>query len=116
MLEKYDDLDEDDDDTQYGVIKHRPRPAHAYPLPDLRFEQSYLKSIEKADTWSKVIWVTVRDQMMMPFIQGLIYNIGLCGWQSWNKSAKMSGGSLGARVRRWWYGVNNWPVPKHKLR
>lgn len=33
------------------------------PLPDLRFEQSYLKSIEKAEGWGQVAYITVRDQV-----------------------------------------------------
>lgn len=33
------------------------------PLPDLRFEQSYLKSIEKAEGWKGVMWITFRDQV-----------------------------------------------------
>ncbi|KAJ2899105.1 DUF1770-domain-containing protein [Zalerion maritima] len=99
--------------SEYGVVKPRPRPSHmAYPLPDLRFEQSYLKSIEKADTWGKVAWVTFKDMMLMPFLQGVVYNIALCGFKHWNKRARVSGNTIGARVRRWWYGVNNWPIRK----
>ena len=48
---------------------------------------------------------------MMPFLQGIIYNLFLLGWQSWNRNARLHGNSVGARVRRWWYGVNNWPLP-----
>lgn len=33
------------------------------PLPDLRFEQSYLASIRGADTWGRVAWITFRDQV-----------------------------------------------------
>jgi hypothetical protein len=33
------------------------------PLPDLRFEQSYLKSIENATTWQAVAYITVKDQV-----------------------------------------------------
>lgn len=47
---------------------------------------------------------------MMPMLQGVVYNLAWCGWQHWNKNAQMSGNTAGARVRRWWYGVNNWPV------
>lgn len=36
------------------------------PLPDLRFEQSYLASIRDADTWGRVTWITVRDQVCTP--------------------------------------------------
>lgn len=33
------------------------------PLPDLRFEQSYLASLRGAETWQRVAWITVRDQV-----------------------------------------------------
>lgn len=35
------------------------------PMPDLRFEQSYLASIKDADTWGRVAWITVRDQVRL---------------------------------------------------
>jgi hypothetical protein len=55
--------DEDEDDIPYSVLKPKPRSANLPPLPDLRFEQSYLHSIAKADTWWKVAWITARDQV-----------------------------------------------------
>ncbi|CAJ2506933.1 Uu.00g081190.m01.CDS01 [Anthostomella pinea] len=107
--------DNDDDDIPISVLEPRaPRRNQSFPpMPDLRFEQSYLHSIAKADTWWKVGWITVRDQMMMPLVQGVLYNLAICGWQHWNKNAQLSGNTAGARIRRWWYGVNNWPLPKH---
>lgn len=86
------------------------------PMPDLRFEQSYLASIKNANTWWKIGLVTARDHLMMPLVQGVVYNLFICGWQHWNKNAQLSGSSVGARVRRWWYGVNNWKIPQEKLR
>jgi hypothetical protein len=50
-------------------------------------------------------------QVMMPLAQGVLYNLFLCGWQHWNRSARVHGNTIGARVRRWWYGVNDWPLP-----
>lgn len=125
-----DEEDEDEDgDSPYSVIRpwdpaldpgshyglggraaSRPH-QQLPPLPDLRFEQSYLHSLAAADTWWKVGLVTMRDQMLMPFVQGLLYNLAVGGWQYWNRSAKLSGQSWGARVRRWWWGVNNWTIP-----
>ncbi|EPE08986.1 hypothetical protein F503_04573 [Ophiostoma piceae UAMH 11346] len=84
------------------------------PMPDLRFEQSYLRSINAAvaeNSYWKVALITIRDQLFFPFLQGLVYNVGICGWQTYNRRATLNGQSAGARVRRWWYGVNNWPVP-----
>lgn len=127
-LDPLDDEEEDDEDgdSPYSVIRPWDPTVDRYaqsgraasrphqqlpPLPDLRFEQSYLRSLAAADKWWKVALITVRDQMLMPFVQGLLYNLAVCGWQYWNRSAKLSGQSVGARVRRWWWGVNNWTIP-----
>jgi hypothetical protein len=64
--------EEDEDETQdqgeghlyRSRITPRPRRRHQFPpMPDLRFEQSYLSSIRNADTWWKVGWITARDQV-----------------------------------------------------
>ncbi|KAL5342958.1 hypothetical protein BJX70DRAFT_394395 [Aspergillus crustosus] len=81
------------------------------PLPDLRFEQSYLASIRGADTFGRVAWITIRDQVLLPLIQGTLWTLALSGWRFWNRTASLSGQTLGSRVRRWWYEVNNWKLP-----
>ncbi|RAO70873.1 uncharacterized protein BHQ10_006885 [Talaromyces amestolkiae] len=86
------------------------------PLPDLRFEQSYLASLRGADTWQRVAWITVRDQVLLPLIQGTFWTLGLEGWRFWNRNAQYHGNSLGTRLRRWWYSVNNWPIPPPRLK
>ncbi|KAG6037519.1 hypothetical protein E4U41_005027 [Claviceps citrina] len=105
-------IDHDDDDIPYSVLKPARKSHSLPPLPDLRFEQSYLRSIANADTWWKVLLITARDQVIMPLAQGVIYNLLICGWQHWNRSAKLQGHTAGSRVRRWWYGVNNWTLPR----
>ena len=92
-----------------------PRRSTFPPLPDLRFEQSYLASIKNADTWAKVTYITIRDQVMMPLVQGIGWNLALYGWRYWNRGAKFSGQTLGSRVRRWWWDVNHWELPKGEL-
>jgi hypothetical protein len=52
----------------------------------------------------------------MCFAQGVVWTLILSGWRHWNSSAKFSGKSVGAKVRRWWWGVNNWKIPETKLR
>ena len=37
------------------------------PLPDLRFEQSYLNSVRGAESWGRIAWITIRDQVNPPF-------------------------------------------------
>ena len=114
--------------------------AHHPPLPDLRFEQSYLSSIAKylppdqngnpdkntttaAATagkennkrkfyrYSAIALITLRDQMLMPLVQGIGWNLLLFGWRNWNRQASFAGGGIGARIRRWWWGVNGWGIP-----
>lgn len=55
--------DYDDDDIPYSVLRPAKRAQNLPPLPDLRFEQSYLHSIAAADTWWKVALITSRDQV-----------------------------------------------------
>ncbi|KAG5930386.1 hypothetical protein E4U42_001632 [Claviceps africana] len=109
------ELDRHDDDIPYSVLRPARKSHNLPPLPDLRFEQSYLRSISRADTWWKVLLITTRDQVIMPLAQGVIYNLLLCGWQHWNQSAKLHGTTAGSRLRRWWYGVNKWTIPKGKM-
>jgi hypothetical protein len=52
-----------EDEIPLSVLRPLPRRHALPPLPDLRFEQSYLRSIEKADSWAKVAWITFRDQV-----------------------------------------------------
>ncbi|KEZ41521.1 hypothetical protein SAPIO_CDS7680 [Scedosporium apiospermum] len=103
------DSDSEDDDTTYAIQKPQTKPFP--PIPDLRFEQSYLHSISKAETWWEVLFITVKDQVAFPLLQGFLWNLTLCGWQAWNRNARVHGNTVGARVRRWWYGVNNWRIP-----
>jgi hypothetical protein len=109
------DESDDEEDIPYSILRPKARRHHLPPIPDLRYEQSYLHSIRNADTWWKVVLITGRDQVMMPFMQGILYNLAICGWQYWNKNAQVHGSSIGARVRRWWYGVNNWKIPPQKV-
>jgi hypothetical protein len=52
-----------DDEIPISALRPMPRRQTMPPLPDLRFEQSYLKSIEKADGWGQVGYITIRDQV-----------------------------------------------------
>ena len=52
-----------EDEIPISVLNPVPRKQTMPPLPDLRFEQSYLKSIEHAEGWQGVLWITIRDQV-----------------------------------------------------
>lgn len=78
-LEKssYDEID-DVDEIPLSILDPPP-PARAQmpPLPDLRFEHSYMKSIANAETWYQVAWITFQTQVS--FINELgLSNYGLC--------------------------------------
>ncbi|KAK6502524.1 hypothetical protein TWF506_003105 [Arthrobotrys conoides] len=126
--ELHDELDQEEDDEADEVasisssvlyssghethrsLRHRPLP----PLPDLRFEQSYLASIRHAREEGKywlIALITVKDQVLFPLIQGTLWNLTLAGWRYWNRGVKFSGEGVGAKVRRWWWGVNGWKYP-----
>jgi hypothetical protein len=109
-----DDSDVGEDEIPLSALDPVPRRQNMPPLPDMRFEQSYLKSIEKAEGWQGVLWITMRDQVIMCFAQGVLWTLILSGWRHFNRSAKFSGHSVGAKIRRWWWGVNKWQMPGQK--
>ncbi|KAL4928697.1 DUF1770 domain-containing protein [Aspergillus undulatus] len=96
---------------QHRIFRPAARRQTLPPLPDLRFEQSYLASLRGADTWGRVAWITIRDQVLLPLVQGTLWTLALSGWRFWNRNASLSGQTLGSKIRRWWYGVNNWKLP-----
>ena len=52
----------DSDDEASFALRKRPA-KHFPPIPDLRFEQSYLQSIAKAETWWQIALITIKDQV-----------------------------------------------------
>ena len=101
-----------EDSIPSDVIRPRPRRKSFPPIPDFRFEQSYLASIKSAQTWWQVAYITTRDQVFLPLMQGILWNLVMHGWRFWNRGAKFRGRSVGAKIRRWWWEVNNWQAPK----
>jgi hypothetical protein len=66
--EEEEDEDEDEEeDIPYSVLNPPRRKPAFPPLPDLRFEQSYLASIRGASNWKQVGYITVRDQVRVFF-------------------------------------------------
>jgi hypothetical protein len=57
------DSDVAEDEIPISLLDPVQRRSTMPPLPDMRFEQSYLKSIEKAESWQGVLWITLRDQV-----------------------------------------------------
>ena len=94
----------------------QPRRSGLPPLPDLRFEQSYLASIPAGASSARVLYITVKDQVLAPLVQGMAWTLILAGWRHWNRGAQMAGQGVGARIRRWWWQVNKWDVPREAQR
>ncbi|KAF2148405.1 DUF1770-domain-containing protein [Myriangium duriaei CBS 260.36] len=105
----------DEDEIPESVLRPLPRRSNLPPLPDLRFEQSYLASIQHAESWQGVAFITIRDQFFMPLVQGMVWTLLVSGWRHLNRASQFSGQSVGARIRRWWWDVNNWKLPKQRV-
>ena len=58
----------------------------------------------------------MRDQVLMPLVQGMAWTLIVAGWRHWNKASNFKGRTVGSRIRRWWWGVNNWTIPEAKGR
>lgn len=41
---------------------------------------------------------------MMPLIQGMTWTLIVSGWRYFNRGTKFSGQTVGAKIRRWWWG------------
>ena len=52
-----------EDEIPLSILRPTPRRPQMPPLPDFRFEQSYLASIKEAKDWKVVTYITVRDQV-----------------------------------------------------
>jgi hypothetical protein len=50
-------------------------------------------------------------QVFLPLIQGTLWTLALSGWRFWNQGAQYSGRTVGSKIRRWWWNVNNWEIP-----
>ncbi|KAG6812900.1 hypothetical protein H0H92_015635 [Tricholoma furcatifolium] len=84
--------------SSYDTHEQHPHNAQLPAIPDLRFEYSYLRSIQRFITvtpshrsltvhdekrlrisqesvdiqWGKVVWITMRDQVISPLLQGAL--------------------------------------------
>lgn len=48
----------------------------------------------------------------MPLVQGMAWTLIVSGWRHLNRSSTLQGQSVGAKIRRWWWEVNNWKIPE----
>lgn len=59
-----------------------------------------------------VAWYTVWDHIFMPLTQALVWRVAVFGWRNFNTGVKFQGHGVGAKIRRWWWGVNGWVMPE----
>jgi len=64
------------------------------------------------DFYERYQMLTLSCQVLFPLVQGVIWTLVLAGWRHWNQASRFSGATIGARIRRWWWGVNNWKIPE----
>ncbi|KAG5368766.1 hypothetical protein CKK34_2405 [Yarrowia sp. E02] len=102
------------DDSISSEAAHVVKPVpQVRPPPDLRFEESYLRAISAADgKWWKIAYITIRDQVFMPLVQGTIWSFLLLSASSLRAKSSGSGRYYGSSVVRWWRSINP-PNGKH---
>lgn len=84
----------DEDEIPVSVLRPVPRKPQMPPLPDLRFEQSYLASIKNADTWQKVAFITLRDQVRNEYTGGY-WNSSTDGFAAFHATRSRHGLDVG---------------------
>ncbi|KAI0263212.1 hypothetical protein BC834DRAFT_997638 [Gloeopeniophorella convolvens] len=99
----------------------RPKPS---VIPDLRFEPTYLAKIATAPPgWQSVLWITTRDQVISPLLQGALWGTAsvllqplarsLAGW--WKERRTLRPGAEGGGagwLRQWGHSLFAGPVSR----
>ncbi|KAL7777717.1 hypothetical protein CFE70_004386 [Pyrenophora teres f. teres 0-1] len=104
-LNQYPDPDGSDvgeDEVPVSVLDAVPRKNTMPPLPDLRFEQSYLKSIEQAEGWQGVLWITLRDQRTWCRCTDTEMVVGVNNWKIPNTKSKLRDTKLAKNVSEYY--------------
>lgn len=109
-----DDIDEHEHEQEEMVsqLSHDDSPAPSSPpkrqrpplppIPDLRFEQAYLKQLEAAK--GSVFWIiiiTLREQVLFPGVQGFLWALGMAGIRTLRTRQAESGREWGSWIRDW---------------
>ncbi len=97
--------DEDPSDGPEAVpASHRERRAggllNGQPIPDLRFEQTYLASLRRTDlSWYSIFRVTLIDYLMFPMFQGLLWTLAVASLRHLRGTTTKSGRQFGQVLR-----------------
>jgi len=99
-------LDESAHRHHHRHRRPKPRRPPLPPLPDLRFEQSYLKQLEGAK--GSVFWmviITIREQVLFPGLQGFLWALALTGIRTIRTNQAESGRTFGGWLRSYFGGL-----------
>jgi hypothetical protein len=91
------------EDSPQPLSRQKPRRPNLPPIPDLRFEQSYLKQLEAAK--GSVMWmivITIREQVLLPGLQGFLWALGMAGLRTLRSQQAENGKEWGSWLRDWW--------------
>ncbi|ORY86107.1 hypothetical protein BCR37DRAFT_390903 [Protomyces lactucae-debilis] len=98
-------LDDDDlaqlpDEVQPGARPPKPVLFNGTPIPDLRFEQTYLTALNRTD-WShwSVFRVTLVDFLLWPMLQGAVWALALNGFRYLRTSSNSQGKAFGLVIK-----------------
>ena len=109
LSQHHHEQEEDDDETvsevsledsPHPTSERKPRRPNLPPIPDLRFEQSYLKQLEAAK--GSVLWmiiITIREQVLFPGIQGFLWALGMAGIRTLRTRQAENGREWGGWIR-----------------
>ena len=109
LSQHHHERDDDDDETVSEISledsphpssRPKPRRPNLPPIPDLRFEQSYLKQLEAAK--GSILWmiiITIREQVLFPGIQGFLWALGRAGIRTLRTRQVENGREWGEWIR-----------------
>jgi hypothetical protein len=43
------------------------------------------------------VLITFKDQIMMPLVQGIVFQVVMSGWRAWGRGVRESGRGIGGR-------------------
>lgn len=104
-VEAIEGLDDDDmaqlpGEVQQDGRRKAPVLFNGTPIPDLRFEQTYLTALNKTD-WShwSVFRVTLVDFLLWPMLQGAVWALALNGFRYLRTSSNSQGKAFGLVIK-----------------
>ncbi|GAO50081.1 hypothetical protein SAICODRAFT_18079 [Saitoella complicata NRRL Y-17804] len=106
-LDSTSDEEEDGEEGEYrgGRGVGRARVPMMPAIPNLRFEQSYMNSISRAQSPWQVALITIKDHIIMPLAQGFGLTLATVGLRIYFAHVRTNGHDWGAWARTWFAGL-----------